>query len=421
MSRKKLLVIVIAAILVVGVGAGVYITSPGWMPQGTSLSISPGTATANAGDNLAFSASIKAGSISVSGGSITWAVTGGVLDKTSGTTVIFTAPTSDTDTSVTITASFGGVGVYQSSSATAKVTVHGTGGSTTTTTTTKTTTSTTSSTNAPSPYTMKFSTGSMTNVKLTGPIIMNGTSVTMLTATTANMVGFTLSHFGLTAQSMNVGGLSLYLTSMTGTSSALGGTLAITGTQHISQGPVSSASLTNFTMSVLRMEGTNATFTGMISIAQQVGGSEPYIPSVITAPSVSMTKTYYIGGPVTWGALTGAASNITTGRIDLPQFSFQVPMTYTLDRHARTFTADYGWTMTATSATALNVRAFTVYFQVTGGEMVQVTATGSDNVYNMIPFGLNQGGSFSGWYATVQPVYFSASQLTLGGFVLSVG
>jgi hypothetical protein len=69
-------------------------------------------------------------------------------------------------------------------------------------------------------------------------------------------------------------------------------------------------------------------------------------------------------------------SNITTGRIDLTQFAIEHPIAYSLDRQA--------------------------------------------NIYNIIPFGLNTGGSFTALDATVQPVYFAAQQLILGSFVLSI-
>lgn len=168
------------------------------------------------------------------------------------------------------------------------------------------------------------------------------------------------------------------------------------------------------------MEGDSANLTSMAAVSEYVGGSEPYVPSVITAPSAAMTNLYSITGPTTWGALTNMVSNITTGRIDLTQFAIEHPIAYSLDRKANTYDATEEWSLTASSATALNVSAFTIYFQVTGGEMVVVTATGEDNVYNMIPFGLNMGGSFTALDATVQPVYFGAQQLMLGSFVLSI-
>jgi hypothetical protein len=159
----------------------------------------------------------------------------------------------------------------------------------------------------------------------------------------------------------------------------------------------------------------------MAAVSENVGGSEPYVPSIITAPSAAMTHLYSITGPSTWGALTSMVSNITTGRIDLSQFAIRHPIAYSLDRQGNTYNATEEWSLTASSATGLNVSAFVVYFQVTGGEMVVITATGEDNIYNMIPFGLNTGGSFTALDATVQPVYFAAQQLTLGSFVLSIG
>jgi hypothetical protein len=133
-----------------------------------------------------------------------------------------------------------------------------------------------------------------------------------------------------------------------------------------------------------------------------------------------MSNTYSITGPTTWQSETNMVSNITTGRIDLPQFQLVHPFSYSLNRHSKTYNATNVWSLSASSATALKVSAFIVYFKVTGGEMVTLIATGSDNPNNLIPFGLNTGGGFNGLDINVQPVYFGAAQLGLGSFVISI-
>ena len=369
--------------------------------KATRMTVSPSTFTLPPTGTQVLTASVN---VTVSGSSITWSLSpanAGTLSSSTGTSVTYTAPNVQQNTSVSITATYAGDDTYLGTSGVSSGVV-------------------TPSSNAASLYTLKFTSATLTNVSLHGPIILNSTSVTMITADYANLVNINLTRFGLTAPSMTVDKLVLYTTYVSGFSQALGGTLAIEGSQSTNMGPIATASLSGFTISFLRMEGASANLTGMVSVGQYVGGAEPYIPSVITAPTVSMSNIYSITGPTTWKSEVNMVSNVTAGRIDLPQFALQHPSSYTIDRHSKNYTATIEWSLTASSATAIKVSAYIVYFKVTGGEMVTIIATGSDNPNNLIPFGLNTGGSFGGLDANVQPVYFSASQLQLGSFVIAI-
>ena len=340
----------------------------------------------------------------IGGATVTWTVTPpgeGTVSPTSGLSATYTAPTVQQNTSVTITATYAANGNYLESSGASLGTVM-------------------PQTALQFLYQLTFSSASLTSLTLRGPVTMNGTSVTLISAQSANLTGVNMTRFGLTATSMYVDGLLLYTTSINGYSSALGGTVAIKGDQSISRGPIDSASFSNVTIEFVRMEGESANLTGMASAGQFVGGTEPYVPCIITAPSVAMSNTYSITGPTTWSVKNENVSSLTTGRIDLPQFSLQHPVAYTLDRHNKNYNATEVWSLTASSATAIKVSAYLIYFRVTGGEMVTLVVTGNDNPNNLIPFGLNTGGGFNGLNIDVHPVYFSASQLALGSFVISI-
>jgi len=603
MRKRRLLVVILLVVVILAAGFAVYATLPSWLPQSTTLGITPTETTAVSGDRLAFTATVKAGATQVAGGTVTWTVTDGSLDKTTGTTVLFTAPAATGNVSVTLTAKFGGKGVYQASSATAHVTVmaatpaqpksttltvtpkvfqlHGgdtlalsaslnpsdapsqlitwalnpagtgslssmTGASVNyTAPAVQTNTSVTitasfpgnaqylassdssqgsivapqvvlktpttvilspssfslesngtqvlnasvqdsqgnvlagktitwalnpagtgslssmtgASVNYTAPavqtntsvtivasfagddtylgssgssagtltppsilpylYTMTFNSATMTNVRLTGPIIMNGTSVTLLTCEMADMSVFNLSHFGLTASEMTVDDLSLYVTYIKANSPAFGGPMEISGGQNVSLGPTSSATFSNATLYVVRMEGSSANLTGLTSMGENLSGGEPYMPSILSAPSVDMTNTYYISGPVTWGSLTKAATNITVGQLAVAQFSFEHPMTYSLNRVTKTYTATNKWLLQASSASAINVQAYAIYFKVTAMGLV-IDATGNDQMADVIPGGMNVGSSFSSGVAMVQAVYLHTDKLTLIDMVLSI-
>jgi hypothetical protein len=420
MSKKRLLLVILLIILIAVAGFFVYVTSPTWLPQGTTIQISPAQGAAKSGENMVFIATVKAGSTEVAGGTITWSVTVGSLNKNTGTTIVFTAPSVATNTSVTISASFSGIGVYQASSGTVRVMVYNKtspGGGQTTTTTTTTQTTTQASPILPYLYTLSFEGASMTNLKFLGPVVMNGTDVTMITADRSDMTGFKLSHFGLSASEMIMNSMILYTTNLKLLSS--GGTLmVINGSETINSGP-SSATFGNSTLYLARMEASTAQINGVTALGEQVGGSEPYVPSILSAPSVAMTNTYSVTGPVTYGALISKATNITVGELQIQQFSFAHPSAYTLDRITKTYTSTDTWLLKASSATATNVVAYLVYFKVTAMG-IDLTAVGGDNMIDIIPGGLNVGGSFTSGSTVVQPVYLQAGSMSLNDLVLSI-
>jgi hypothetical protein len=406
MRKRRLLLVILILIVVIGAGFGLYVTLPSWLPRGTTIEISPSESTAESGSNMAFTATVKSGSTQVAGGTITWAVTGGSLDRTTGSTVIFTAPSVTSNETVTITASFGGIGVYQPSSATAHVTISPLGSPET-------------KVELQNLYTVTFKSAAMTNVKFTGPIIMNGTSVTMVSSDTADVDGFNLSRFGLTASTMAAKGLKLYTTYVKAYSPSLNGAIEIRGDEKVNIGPTSSATFDNATLYAVRMEAASADLTGVTAVSEDIGGSEPYVPSILSSPSVEMSNVFYVYGPVTYGALQKKAMNLTVGEISTQQFSFEHPIEYSLNRPLKEYSSTNMWLLQASSATATKLKAYLIYFHVTAMGY-SIFATGDDSVYDVIPGGYNVGESFTSGDTMVHMVYLSADGLSLNDLILSI-
>jgi hypothetical protein len=425
MSRKRILLVILLAVLIIVAGFAVYITSPSWFPRGTSLEISPANSSAKPGDVMVLVATVMSGSTEITGGTVTWTTSMGTLDKSTGSSVLFTAPSVGVTTAVTITASFSGIGVYQASSATANVNVIGsTTGTTTTTTTSGLTTTTTTTTQTtsilPDLYTMTFQSATMTNLKFLGPVTMNGTQVTMVTGDEAEMFGYTLNHLGLNAAEMSVDGLVLYTTYISLSPSGGGAATVINGSQTVNTGPTSSAAFGNGTFYVARMEGSSANATGLISYGQYIGGNEPYVPNLITSPLTTLSNTYAIQGPVTWGHLINTSSSISIGQVVIQQFSFEHPSEYSLDRQTKTFTSTNLWLLKSSTATAINVTAYMIYFKCTALGAITVVSTGQDLMRNVIPLGYSVGSGLGVNDLAVHAVYFSATTMALGSFVLSI-
>ena len=249
---------------------------------------------------------------------------------------------------------------------------------------------------------------------------MNGTSITLLTADSAEISGLNISRFGLTASQMDVNSLSIYTTSISGQSSALGGALQITGNQKINQGPIATATFSNITIGVARMEGNSANMTNMASIGAYVGGNEPYVPNILSALEGFISKTYSITGPVTYGHLVNTSSKIVLGEVQISQFSFAHPASYNLNRTTKVYTATNVWQWKAPTATATNVTAYMIYFKVSAAQMITMTVTGEERIDQVIAHGYDSGQSFDCENFIVNAVYFTSSHLTMNDFVLSI-
>jgi hypothetical protein len=418
MPRRRVVIAVALVILVLAAGFGVYATLPSWWPRATTLVISPEKESAVSNSSVLFAATVKAGSTVVAGGTITWSVTNGSLDRTDGPSVIYTAPSCTSNVTATLSASFGGSGVFQPSSAVAQLTIYpkpsgnqgqpGNNGSKTYT-----------GSILPYLYTLTFNSASMTNVRISGPVTLNGTSVSVITSDSANILGFNLNRFGIAATTVNASGLTLYATAIKTSSSAFGGQMAINGNSTTSLGPVSSASFGGATISIVRIEATSASFTGLTLTSSYVGGSLPYLPSLLSTPSATVDNGYALHGPVTYLALNNEAMNLTVGKLSVQQFVFEHPTAYALDRSAESYTATNAWLLDAGSATATNIQAYVLYFHVVVMGFA-ITASGGDYVTNVIPAGMSVGTGFSSTDTKVHVVYFSAAELTLNGLVISI-
>jgi len=173
-------------------------------------------------------------------------------------------------------------------------------------------------------------------------------------------------------------------------------------------------------MYVVRMEGDSANITGLAAIGEGLNGSEHYMPSILSAPSCVMNNDYALNGPQIYGQMPEEVTNITMGEVDISQFMFEHPISYSLDRSLETYTSTNLWLLQASSATGLNILAYSVYFKVTALSVITVIATGGDIMTDMIPEGFNVGYTFSTSDLEVHTIYFSAAELTLNQFVLSI-
>jgi hypothetical protein len=261
----------------------------------------------------------------------------------------------------------------------------------------------------------------MTNLKALGPITMNGTKVVLISATVANLTGFTINRINLNASTIGITTVEWFVTAANFAAANGGSALQVSGSQATNIGPIQSATYGAGTMSVVQWNGATAELAGMTTQGQPAtSGSEPYIPNILTATQAELNHNYEITGPMTWQA-NDTVSEIVAGEVTISQFSFVHPITYTLDRTSKIVTYASEWQISATSVTGWNVTAYSIYFDVSAfGGLETVIGVGSDDVHNIIPHGYTSGMEFPITSITVDTVSFSVQQLSLSTFVLSI-
>jgi hypothetical protein len=194
----------------------------------------------------------------------------------------------------------------------------------------------------------------------------------------------------------------------------------MTGDQAVSLGPEGSANYMNGVMYLIRMSGSEMNLTQTEAAGEDSNGSEPYIPSIMSSQSATLLNVDGISGPVAYGAMADRVSNVTGGTTVMSQFSFVHPIAYSLDRESQFYSYTSRWDLNASTATGYNVTVCTIYISTMVHRIYQVTATGNDEIGKMIPHVLYVGCSFSVTNLQEHAVYFSADELTLDNFTLSI-
>jgi len=338
------------------------------------------------------------------GKTITWSVSpsgAGSLSSATGTDVTYTAPSVSANTTVTITASFAGDDFYLGSNGSVTGTIMPVVA-------------------ASNLYVVTFTSAQMTNVKFQGPVVVGGQIVTNITCDHADLSDFTLNHLGLNASAMNASSVELDVTYFSAFSLDSGSAVTMVGGQAEALGPLASARYANGIIYLVRMAGSEMNLTQMVAVGEDSSGSEPYIPSILSAQSAGLMGVTGITGPVNYTDAAVRVSNITVAAVTMAPFSFVHPVSYTLDRSSRTCSYENRWVLNSTGATATDLTVYTIYLKAIVHDIYLVTATGSDDITGMIPHSFYGNCALLVTSLQEHTVYFSAAELTLDSVTLSV-
>ena len=199
----------------------------------------------------------------------------------------------------------------------------------------------------------------------------------------------------------------------------LGKTLSISGGDKVALGPYSTLTLQNATMQLVRMTANSANLGEISVTGQYVGGDEPYVPTIISAPTATLSDGYALTGPFTYDSLQKAVLNFSVGEAVLPQFTFTHPSSYSLNRTTNTYTSVGTWVVTGYNTTITNFsKSYLIYIHFNAYGIMIVTLSGEDD--SSLPDNRNLGYGGTIGDAQMHIVYAYFGEMTLQDLTVAI-
>ena len=369
----------------------------------TILTVKPSSFTLKPGEEITITAVLQdSEGNTLTGKPITWSLDGpGKLSSTSGASITYIAPEKiEEKITVKITATFAGDEEYIGSTASSEGQI------------------TPVSVIVSEEYLLSFDEGSLNNVKIDGPLTIDDKKVIRLTADSIETKNINLSRIGLSASNAEMSNVEIYATSINAILSDSGQTLKISSEESISPITYPSVSLKNAEIQVVKLTAQKVELKDIKVVSEYVGGAEPYVPSIIYSPKISITEGYELTGPETYNGLKNAVQLMTMGKLEATDLVLAHPSEYHLEREKNTFTSVDKWMARASVATFTNVKGYVIFITFNAYGAMIVTLSGEDNPN--LPYSANKGTSGIVYDGSVHLVYAEIGSMTAENFILEI-
>ncbi|MEM3742725.1 MAG: 4Fe-4S binding protein [Nitrososphaerota archaeon] len=114
----------------------------------------------------------------------------------------------------------------------------------------------------------------------------------------------------------------------------------------------------------MKLTCREAEFYDLLIIGEYVGGEEPYIPLVITGREVMLSGGYYLDTPKTYRELINKVLELTSGRIEVRNFSLVKPMNYHLDKELKKYQYSRKLLLNSSRIIGEDMTTFSIYYKV---------------------------------------------------------
>lgn len=268
-------------------------------------------------------------------------------------------------------------------------------------------------------YLLTFEKGSFSNVKIDGPVVIDGRKVVRIIADNIVSENTNLSRIGLMASYTKMTNIEMYITSITARIPESGQTLKITSVEPFSPASYDAIILENVELYVVKLVAKTIELEGIKVVTEHVGGAEPYVPSIIYSPKISITEGYELTGPETFNELKNAVQLMKMGKLEATDLVLAHPAEYHLDRGKNTFTSIDKWLARASLATFEDIsKGYVIFITFNAYGAMIVTLSGEDNPN--LPYSANKGTSGIVYDGSVHLVYAEIGKMTAENFILEI-
>lgn len=268
-------------------------------------------------------------------------------------------------------------------------------------------------------YFLTFEKGTLNNVKIDGPVVIEGRKVIRIVADNMESKNTNLSRIGLMASYTKMTNLEMYATSINAYLTESGQTLKITGEEPFSPTSYETISLENAEVYLVKLTAKTIELKDIKVVTEHVGGAEPYIPSIIYSPKISITEGYELTGPETFNELKNAVQLMKMGKLEASDLVLAHPSEYSLDRGKNTFTSVDKWMARASLATFEDIsKGYVIFITFNAYGAMIVTLSGEDNPN--LPYSANKGTSGIVYDGSVHLVYAEIGKMMAENFILEI-
>ncbi|MEM4001687.1 MAG: hypothetical protein QXW86_13325, partial [Saccharolobus sp.] len=310
--------------------------------KSTILSVSPSSFTIKQGENITLKAMLKTVDGEEVEGIIKWRLEGpGKLSNTIGQEVIYYAPETINKADVRIIAFFeGDVRHVSSECIVVGIIIE----------------------NVPviqELYEARFSRIILEYIQLGGNIKFGNLTLTALKARKITIEDLNILALGFASKRASLNDSEIYLTHLTGEVSGVAINL-----EDLKKQDQKLVIIENGLMIFTELKCKEASFNDLLLVGEYVGGEEPYIPLVITAKEVILSKGYNLDSPKTYRELENKVAELTSGRIETNFFSILKPVNYQLDRTSKKYQYSGKLSLNSTGLLGEGLIIYSIYYRV---------------------------------------------------------
>ncbi|MEM2910087.1 MAG: 4Fe-4S binding protein [Nitrososphaerota archaeon] len=209
-------------------------------------------------------------------------------------------------------------------------------------------------------YDLRFSRISFKDGVVEGPINIGNFSFIRIRGAEATVYNMSMFNASLMAAEAMLKGLEIYASSFKGILD--GRVVELTGNKKVALSGTIEMNDGEIMFTMLRCKALEA--IQLRIVGKYVRGSEPYMPSVVTATEVVLSQKYAMSAPESYEELVKKVMKLTSGQVEADGFSIIMPTEYHLNRALKEYGYKAGLVLNSTKLTGENMTMYAIYYKI---------------------------------------------------------